>query len=75
MKNNHNYSDIVDAETESSKRIFEDCGQGELPMLYALCHRQTEVVAIPYDEDDYLLLKNMSNLPSNMTVLRKGENV
>ena len=75
MKNNHNYSDIVDAEADSSKRIFEDCGQGELPMLYALCHRQTEVLAIPYDEDDYLLLKNMSNLPSNMTVLRKGENV
>jgi len=68
MSKNKNYSEIVDADVSAESRVFEDCGQGELPMLYALCHPDVSVTAITKDEDDYLLMTNMAAKLVNLTV-------
>ena len=48
-----------------------DCGQGEIAYLFALVHKKTEVYAYCHDEDDFLLVSNMANLPANLHFLIK----
>lgn len=46
--------------------FFEEPGQGELPLLFALVHRNMEVYAEFTDEDDYLVATNIQGLPANL---------
>ena len=70
LRNNKNYSDIVD--DEANKQLhsiaFENCGQGEMAMLFALVNRRCQVHAVTSNQDDYALLSNMAHLPENMQV-------
>ncbi|MBR5085638.1 MAG: 1-acyl-sn-glycerol-3-phosphate acyltransferase [Muribaculaceae bacterium] len=75
LRINNNYSAIVD--DKSYKKLNSicvlNCGQGEMPMLFAKVNRRCQVYAVTSSQDDYALLSNMNHLPENMHVIYKDE--
>jgi len=81
LRGNNDYSDIIDdagyleqtikdSETGRSTRIFDDCGIGVLPYLYALVHKDVMVTGVVQDDDDFAIASSMANLPSNIRFVR-----
>ena len=71
MRVNNNYTTIVD--DEANKKLeslcVENCGQGEMAMLFAKVNRHCQVYAITSSQEDYALLSNMAHLPENVHVI------
>lgn len=75
LKQNDDYSEWIDSwQPNASKSIvIEEAGHGQKALLFALVHRDVEVVARCSDPDDYALLTAMQALPKNMKVVRDYE--
>ncbi len=50
LKNNNNYTKIIDEKIEAENIVILGCGYGELPLLFALVHKSKQVYA--FDADD-----------------------
>jgi len=71
LKHNHNYASVVNdpANRSLATLLVDNCGQGELPYIFALAHPATQVFARPADADDHALLTAMANLPDNLHIV------
>ena len=56
---------FIDSFTGSTKE-FTNCGYGEIALLFALVHPETEVTASDPDPDKILVAKNCVSVPSNL---------
>jgi 1-acyl-sn-glycerol-3-phosphate acyltransferase len=66
LKKHNNYSELIN-NLEGSKRVLiTDCGYGELPLLLALVHKKTEVVAVENEQDCLDLAANCASVPQNL---------
>ena len=71
MRVNNYYTTIVDdqANKKLESLCVENCGQGEMAMLFAKVNRHCQVYAVTSSQEDYALLSNMAHLPENMHVI------
>ena len=74
LKRHNNYSAWVDDQANRDLKAvaIHNCGQGEMPWIFALVNRHCQVYAFTRDDDDYALLRNMVNAPANLHFLREG---
>ena len=54
-------------------KAYNAVGQGEIPLLLALSHKDKEYYFEFENEDDYLVAQNCTALPSNLHYSLKGE--
>ena len=55
-------------------KSYNAIGQGEIPLLLALSHKDKEYYYEFENEDDYLVAQNCTAIPSNLHYSLKGEN-
>ncbi|MBR6176679.1 MAG: 1-acyl-sn-glycerol-3-phosphate acyltransferase [Bacteroidales bacterium] len=56
---------FIDSFTGNTK-VFNNCGYGEIALLFALVHPETEVTAYDPDPDKILVAKNCVSVPANL---------
>ncbi len=67
LKRNANYAAVVDdpANATLGTYVAHHCGQGELPLIFALAHPATQVIALTDDPDDLALMQALEHAPVN----------
>lgn len=74
LKRHNNYATWVDDQANRGLKAvaIHNCGQGEMPWLFALVNRHCQVYAFTRNDDDFALLRNMVNAPANLHFLKEG---
>lgn len=67
LKDKRHLAEIVDRDFYSVESyVFDEAGQGEIPLVFALVHPNIEVYADFYNEDDYLVASHLQGIPRNL---------
>jgi 1-acyl-sn-glycerol-3-phosphate acyltransferase len=66
LKKHNNYSELINNLSGKKRVLVKSCGYGELPLLLALVHKETEVVAVESDTDKLDLAANCRSITPNL---------
>jgi hypothetical protein len=50
-----------------------NAGYGEFSFLYALVHKQVQVISVERDEDKATLAQNCAGIPDNLTIYKEPD--
>jgi len=68
LKRYDDYSKWVDIGDAPSSIAILDAGKGQLPLIYALVHPETEVHSYAFDSEDVTIASCVTNLPKNLHI-------
>lgn len=68
LKRYDDYSQWVDVADAPPSIAILDAGKGQLPLIYALVHPETEVHSYAFDSEDVTIASCVADLPSNLHI-------
>jgi 1-acyl-sn-glycerol-3-phosphate acyltransferase len=73
LKQNACYAQWIDSYKGNGTVLVENSGYGVFAFLFALVHKQVQVVATEQDEDKVALAENCAGKPDNLNIYKKPE--
>jgi hypothetical protein len=73
LKKTNCFSQWIDTGKNTGIVLVINAGYGEFGFLYALVHRQVQVISVEQDEDKAALAQSCTGIPGNLTIYKEPD--